>query len=173
MTDDTARAENAGRGTALSALSVPVGMALFAIVAGIFSVVESYLVLLAGVAAYVVPFAAAWFYRVGAGAEPRVGRLPFIAVSVIAIVVSVFTGIVVSTLAAFTRVGGDGGILSPVFWTALRNQFDDLEVVGIPALVGLSFGVFGLMSVLRGRSLRGRKPPARHVETDPGADSQA
>jgi hypothetical protein len=121
----------------------------------------------------VVPFVAAWFYRMGAGTAPRAGRVPFIIVSVVAIVISVFTGIVVSTLAAFTRVGGDGGILSPVFWTALRNQFGDLELVGIPALVGLGFGIFGLISVLRGGSLRRRRAPAKHVEQDPGADPEA
>jgi hypothetical protein len=162
MTDDTTQpAENVGRGTCFSLLSILGGMALFGVVAAIFSLVDSYLVFVAGIAAYVIPFLAARLYVKGAGAPPVNGRLPFIVVSVIAIALSTLTGIIFSTFIAYSRVGGDGGVLSPVFWTTMRNQFTgNVENVGIPALIGLGLGIFGLVSVLRGGTLGGRKTAA-------------
>jgi hypothetical protein len=171
MTDDSIpQAENVGRGTSFSLLSILGGMALFAIVAAIFSFVDSYLVFVAGIAAYVIPFLAARLYVKGAGAPLVNGRLAFSLVSVIAIALSTLTGIVVSTFIGYSRVGGDGGLLSPVFWTTMRNQFTNVENVGIPVLIGLGLGIFGLVSVLRGGTLGGRKaaaapdmPPAEAV----------
>ncbi|MCU1440977.1 MAG: hypothetical protein JWP85_1974 [Rhodoglobus sp.] len=166
MTDDSTQpTENVGRGTAFSLLSIVAGIVLFAIVAAIFSFVDSYLVFVAGIAAYVIPFVGAWLYVKGAGGPLARGRLAFTVVSVIAIALSTLTGIIVSTFIAYIRVGGDGGILSPVFWTTMRNQFaNNFENVGIPVVIGLGLGIFGLVKVLRGGTL-GRKIPPVSTES--------
>jgi cation transport ATPase len=173
MTDDsTLPAENVGRGTSFSLLSILAGIALFAIVAAIFSFVDSYLVFVAGIAAYVVPFIGAWLYVKGAGAPLARGRLAFTVVSVIAIAVSAFTGILVSTFISYTRVGGDGGMFSSVFWTTMRNQFaNNFENVGIPVIIGLGLGIFGLVAVLRGGTLGRKTAPVPAESAAPDLES--
>lgn len=158
MTDQTTPAagiENVGRGTLFALVTIPVAIALFAIVAGVFN-------LIVGIAAVVVPSIASWLYTKGAGTPPtRAAWTPFIVINAIAIVLGIAAGFVAGTYAGFQRVGGDGGIFAPAFATTLHNQFTNgFENILLPLIVGLVVGAAAIAGVLRGQRLNGRSQPA-------------
>lgn len=139
MTDTTAAAqpaENVGRGTLVALLAIPIGMIAFGLV-GAFG----YFLFFIPIA---IPYIAAWLYAKGAGAPlSRKGWAPWIIVTIVALVLSVATGLL-ST--AFTAVGSNLARFLPVIGTTLRYQ---IEREGIWLLVGIGLGVAGIIGVLR------------------------
>lgn len=151
MTDQTAPVENVTRGALLALLAIPAAGIAFAIVGGIFGIIS-------GIAAIIVPFIAAFLYRVGAGAPlSRAGWTPFVVISAVAVLFGVFAGIATSAFSAFTAVGGKNALINPAFWRAVGNQFtlnlgDNFAAIAI----GVVVGIFGIVQVLRGRTFGSR-----------------
>lgn len=141
--------ENVGRGTTFALLAIPASLILFAIVGGLLGIVT-------GLAAIVVPYIAAWLYSKGAGAPlSKAGWPPFISISVVAIILGTVVGVVGGFYNAFTRVGGDGGLLGSAFWTTVRLQLtDNIDAYFFPIFVGLALGGAGIIAVLRGRHVK-------------------
>lgn len=154
VTDQTTQAptENVARGALLALLAIPAAVIAFAIVGAIFGGVS-------GIAAIVVPYIAAFLYRLGAGAPlSRAGWAPFIGISAVAILVGTFAGIASTAWTAFNSVGGDNALVNPAFWRTVGNQFtsglgDNL----VPILIGLVLGAVGIVSIVRGRGFGGSR----------------
>jgi hypothetical protein len=149
MTEQTAQqpVENVARGTLLALLAIPAAVLAFAIVGALFGGVS-------GIAAIVVPYIAAFLYRLGAGAAlSRAGWAPFIAVTAVAIVIGTVTGIGSTAWTAFNSVGGKNALVNPAFWRTVGNQFTiSLADNAVPILIGLVLGAVGIVSVIRGRA---------------------
>ncbi len=149
MTEQTAQqpVENVARGTLLALLAIPAAVLAFAIVGALFGGVS-------GIAAIVVPYIAAFLYRLGAGAAlSRAGWIPFIAVTAVAIVIGTVTGIGSTAWTAFNSVGGKNALVNPAFWRTVGNQFTiSLADNAVPILIGLVLGAVGIVSVIRGRA---------------------
>lgn len=144
-------AENVQRGSIFALVAIPVAIAIFAIIGGVFGIIT-------GIAAIVIPYIAAWLYSKGAGAQlTRAGWVPFIGITAVAIILGAAAGILGGFYHSFTRVGGDGGILGTSFWTTVRNQLtDNYADNAFPIIVGIGLGIVGIVSVLRGRTLNSR-----------------
>ena len=145
--EPTTSAENVGRGATFALLSIPISIAVFAIVAGFFGLV-------AGIIAIAIPFIAGWLYRKGAGAPlTRAGWAPFIVISAVAVILGTFSGIVAGAYHNFTRVGGDGGLLGSSFLTTLRIQLTtNIADNAFAIIIGLALGFAAISSVIRGRN---------------------
>ena len=158
--------ENVGRGTTFALLAIPASLILFAIVGGLLGIVT-------GLAAIIVPYIAAWLYAKGAGAPiSKAGWGPFIAISVVAVILGTVVGVIGGFYNSFTRVGGDGGLLGGAFWTTVRLQLtDNVDSNFFPIFVGLALGGAGIIAVLRGRQAKptGRAPGVPAKRTVPPA----
>jgi hypothetical protein len=148
VTDQTAQqpVENVARGAIFALAAIPIGMLAFGFLGAV-----GVFVFIAGM---VVPFVAASLYRRGSGGSlSRAGWLPVIAISLIGIVLGVFTGLVASTFVAFQAVGGDGGIFSSAFWTTvarqLRGRITAAAGTRFFAIIGLALGIVGIFAALR------------------------
>ena len=141
--NEPAAHENVQRGALFTLGAIPIGIAAFALVAGLFGFIT-------GIIAIVIPYVASWLYTKGAGAPlTRKGWLPWIAITAVAVVVGTFSGIVAGAYNAYQSVGGSG--LTPAFWTSVGNQFTRNGVDTLFALViGIGLGLVGIVSVLRG-----------------------
>ena len=155
MTDTIQPIENVARGTTFALLVIPVAIVAFGVVAGISGIFS-------GIVAIAVPYVAAWLYGKGAGTPlTRKGWGPFVAVSAAAILLGTFAGFVGGAYAAYSSVGGDGGIFAPALWTTVGNQLTrGLGDSLISILLGLGLGAAGIVSVLRGGTLGRRANPA-------------
>ena len=162
--------ENVGRGTLFALLAIPVAVAAFVIISGIFG-------LITGIVAIAIPYVSNWLYTKGAGAPlSRAGWAGYIGVTAAAIVLGVFAGIAASAWYVFSSVGGDGGILSSAFWTTVRYQFTTgLSDNITPILFGLGLGIVGIVSVVRGRAFGNRAAANRltPAQTDAVTDAAA
>ena len=159
MTDVTvppaeAAAENVQRGALFTLIAIPIGIAAFALVAGLFGFIT-------GIIAIVIPYAAAWLYQKGAGAPlTRKGWGPWIAITAVAVIVGTFSGVIAGAYNLYQSVGGSG--LTPAFWTTVGNQFTRNGVDTLFALViGIGLGLVGIVSVLRGGRRSGAANPNR------------
>ncbi len=161
---NTAPFENVGRGAAAALLVIPAAIIVFVAVAMFFNTIS-------GFAAIVIPPMAAWLYAKGAGAQlTRAGWGPFVAVSVAAVLIGIFSGIVAGTYAGFTKVGGNGGLFGAPFLHTLSNQFTSgIGDAIIPILFGLALGAVAIVSVLRAPRTRVGAPPATPVPATPTA----
>jgi hypothetical protein len=151
MTIETAPTENVARGAVFTLAAIPAGMAAFALTAYVFDVAS-------GIAAIAIPTVAAWLYAKGAGASlSKKGWAPFISITAIAVVIGVATGVVAGAFYAFSKVGGDGGLLSPAFITTVANRFTSGEAT-VTILLGLALGIGGIVGVVR-NSMKPRTTP--------------
>ena len=156
MTIETSPTENVARGALFTLAAIPAGMAAFMLTSYVLDVAS-------GLAAIAIPTAAAWLYAKGAGAPlSKKGWMSFISITAIAVVIGVVTGVIAGAFYAFTKVGGDGGLLSPAFLTTVSNRFTSGEAT-VTILLGLALGIFGIVGVVR----RSRAP------ISPAADAPA
>ncbi len=143
--------ENVARGALLALLTIPAAVIAFAVVGSIFGGIS-------GIAAIVVPYIAAFLYRVGAGAPlSRAGWVPFIAISAVSILVGTFAGVASSAWSAFNSVGGKNALVNPAFWRTVGNQFTtNLSDNLVAILIGVVLGTIGIVSIVRGRGIGSR-----------------
>lgn len=134
--------EHVIRGTIASALAIPIGITLFAIIGG--------LGYIAGIVAALVPVIAAWLYRLGAGHPlTRVGFPGFFLVTAIGVGLGIFAGLVSGFATAFPTVPP----FSPLFWDTFLDSFGAgtaFELIWLPTAVGIALGFVGVIGVLRG-----------------------
>lgn len=151
QTTPTAPVENVRRGALVALLTIPLSILAFAVISGFFG-------LISGFTAIVIPVVASWLYTKGAGAPlTRAGWAPFIGISAVSVVLGVASGIIASAYYGYERVGGDGGILAPAFWTSVRNLFSSgFENFLLPVIFGLGLGAAMIFSVIRGPRAGGR-----------------
>ena len=143
MTDPTAETpvENVSKGTLFSLLAIPLAIVVFAII----GTWGTYFVFIVSV---FVPASAAFLYRAGSGGRLEQGRPQFFLVSIIAVVVGVATGLVATAFGRYLAVGGDGGLLGPLFRSTFIRSIGTEEFI-MQGLVGLGLGVVGMFSALR------------------------
>lgn len=152
MTDQTAQqhAENVQRGIVFSLAAIPVAIVGYAIagyLAG--NSTGTFVGYLVAVVSIIIPNVVVWFYRKGSGgAFSKSARIPFVGISLVAIVVGLVAGIIARAYARFASVGGDGGFFASAFWTAFGKQaFSEDSLIAI--VVGLAIGIFALIKVLK------------------------
>lgn len=155
---DTAAAapsENVGRGLLFATGSIVLGIVGFAIVSGVIGIYGW----VTGIVAIAIPYSSIWLYRRGAGTAPKQGQVAWIGLTALAVIVGAATSLVAGAYAAFSAVGGDGGLFAPAFWRTVSNLATNLESL-FPALIALVVGDFGIFSALRGPRVPARTPAA-------------
>lgn len=141
MSDTPVASEKVGRGLALAALAIPLGVLAGALVGG--------LGLIGGLAAIVVGPAAGWLYTKGAGAPLRRSAwVPFLLIGVVGVLAATAAGTIGEAYAAFSAVSGDGGVFGSVFATTVATKLANGDLL-MPILVGLGLGTIGLVGTLR------------------------
>lgn len=134
--------EDVRRGTLFSLGSILIAVVLFAIVGWVG--VGLYGVILAGIG---MPFVAAWLYRIGSGGQlTRAGWVPFILISLVAVIVGVITGVV----SAVARQFGGGAQMWNALWLNLTNLTPGGQ--GFFAILGVLLGGVGIVLALRQRT---------------------
>lgn len=142
MSDTPAASEKVGRGLALAALAIPLGVLAGALVGG--------LGLIGGLAAIVVGPAAGWLYTKGAGAPLRRSAwVPFLLIGAVGVLAATAAGTIGEAYAAFSAVSGDGGVFGSVFATTVATKLANGDLI-LPILVGLGLGAIGVFGALRG-----------------------
>lgn len=150
MSENQTAAENVSRGTTFTIAIIPIAIVIFAVVGSV------NMIALFIVSAGIIPTLARGLYVRGAGAPlSRAAWKPFIALTSVALLLGVFTGLVFRTFAGFSTVNprlGLGGILTPAFWTTFGRNFDGSNSgLLIQAAFALGVGVLTLVGVLRGQ----------------------
>lgn len=136
--------ENVRRGLLFSAGSIVVAIVGYGILSGVIGIFGY----VTGIVAIAIPLVGAWLYTKGAGTAVKAGRLPWIGVQAVAIIVGALTVVVASAWYGFSRVGGDGGIFSSAFWRTVANSAGREDVI-IPVVITLAAGGFGIYAALR------------------------
>lgn len=148
----SASTEKVGRGLALAALAIPLGVLAGALVGG--------LGLIGGLAAIVIGPAAGWLYAKGAGAPLRRAVWPpFILIGLVGVLAATAAGTIGEAFAAFTAVSGDGGLFGSTFATTVATKLANGDLM-LPILAGLGLGVVGLFGALRGPAATGSSTAA-------------
>lgn len=133
---EPARAERVGRGLLLSLAAWPVGMAL---AIGLWKIG-----FVASLTSWAQATAAVWLYAKGAGADPRKGRWPLLALTIVGVVAS-FVAIMVSEILPFAnRVTDNAG---DAFVFTVTKLFDP-QVLAAFAGSGAMFILFGLLGLI-------------------------
>lgn len=159
--------ENVTRGAVFALAAIPASIIIFALAGGFFGI--------NGFPAIVVPYIAGWLYATGAGAAlTRRGWLPYILISLVAVVVGLIVGLFAAAFHSYTQVGGDNPFAPQVFTTAM-NQLRNFDGV-LWILVGLGLGVAAIVGTVRGvnrTAQSGRLTPAQTQQlADEAAASQ-
>ncbi len=149
MTDPSAvpQPENVARGLTFTLLVIPFAVVASTLVGIIFGIG-----FFTGFVAVGMPTVASYLYLKGAGAPlTKPNAVGWVAISLVAIVVSIFTGIVAGAWNGFAAVSGDGGVFGSAFLRTVINQFTvNFDDTLIPIAIGLGLGVVSLVSVLNG-----------------------
>ncbi len=144
---ESAGVENVGRGLLFSLGAIVVAIVGYGILAGVIGIYGY----ITGVVAVAIPLIGAWLYSKGAGAPVKAGRMQWIGIMVVAVILGALTVLVASGWYAFSRVGGDGGITSPAFWRTVVNSASNGDTI-IPVIITLAAGAFGIYAALRNRT---------------------
>lgn len=145
----TPKPENVGRGTIFALATIPIAIIVFAIF--------GYLGVYPFIVGIATPFIAGWLYRLGSGGQfTRAGWVPFIVISVVAVVLGTLAGAV----AAVYKVFGFG----TQFGSALGINLRDITPggQGFFAILGLILGIVGIVITLR----RGAATPGQQIAAD-------
>ena len=164
--------ENVSRGSIFAAGAIPI-----AIVAS--ALLGSFLGIASGIVALFVAYIAGFLYSKGSGGAVNgklvgpAGRVPYIVIAVVAILLGTITSVVSATYAAFTSVGGDGGLFGGPFMTTLTRQLGNPENFLFPVALCFVFGAVGIVSVVRGpRNAPVATQPDVVFPSQPGAAAQ-
>ena len=141
--------ENVSRGALVALLAIPAAILGFVAVAWVFSAAGGEFPVLVIALAFLVPTVTAWLYTKGAGAKPgSAGRLWFILISLVAVVLGAAASLVATAYFAFTRVGGDGGLFGSAFATTVGNKLGSMDLV-VPLGIAVVLGVVSIFLTLR------------------------
>ena len=140
-------AENVQRGLLFSLGAIVVAIAGYVLLSGVIGIYGY----ITGVVAVAIPLIGAWLYAKGAGSPPKAGRPGFIGIMAVAVLLGALTTFVASAWYSFSRVGGDGGILSPAFWRTVANGASNGDVL-LPMIITIAAGGFGIYAALRNRT---------------------
>ncbi len=109
--------ENVQRGLLFSLGAIVVAIVGYIILSGVIGVYGY----VTGIVAIAIPLVGVWLYAKGAGTPPKAGRMPWIGIMIVAIIVGALTVVVASGWFIFSQVG-KGGITSPAFWTTVDES---------------------------------------------------
>ena len=135
--------ENVQRGLLFSLGAIVVAIVGYIILSGIIG----FYGYITGIVAIAIPLVGAWLYTKGAGAPPKAGRMQWIGIMIVAIIVGALTIVVASGWYSFSQFG-KGGITSPAFWTTVVRSAGNGEVI-IQLVIALAAGGFGIFAALR------------------------
>ncbi len=136
--------ENVARGLLFSLGSIVIGIAGFIVISGVLGIYGT----VTGAVAIAIPLVSAWLYTKGAGVAVKAGRAPWIAITVLAVLIGALTSLLAGAYSSFSRVGGDGGILASAFWRTVGNLAGNDDFL-IPIAITLAAGAFGIFLGLR------------------------
>ena len=136
--------ENVQRGLLFSLGAIVVAIVGYVILSG---VVGRY-GYITGVIAIAIPLIGGWLYTKGAGTPPKAGRMPWIGIMIVAVIIGALTIFVASGWFVYSQYGGKGGILSSAFWTTVGNSAGSIDVI-LPVIIALAAGAFGIFAALR------------------------
>lgn len=164
--------ENVPLGVLVALLVIPLSILGFVAVAWVFDSAGGAYPVLTIAVAFLVPTVTAFLYSKGAGSKiGSAGRIWFVLISMIAVVVGALASVIATAYFAFSRVGGDGGLFGSAFATTVANKATSVDVV-TPLIIAVMLGVVGIVLTLRQKSPQrqgGRIDP----EDMPGAKPQA
>jgi len=145
----SAPTENVSRGALVALLAIPAAILAFVIVAWVFDLAGGTYPLLAIAVAFLVPNITAWLYTKGAGAKlSSAGRLWFILISLVAVLLGAVASVIATAYFAFTRVGGDGGLFGSAFATTVGNKLGSMDLV-VPLGIAVVLGIVSIFLTLR------------------------
>jgi hypothetical protein len=140
--------ENVQRGLLFSLGAIVAAIVGYIVISGIIGVYGY----ITGIVAVAIPLLGGWLYSKGAGTPVRAGRMPWIGIMVVAIILGALTVVVASGWYSFSRFG-KGGILSPAFWTTVVNSAGNGEVI-LAVVITLAAGGFGIYAALRDKQAK-------------------
>jgi hypothetical protein len=167
----TSPTENVRRGSLFALGAIVFALVVFSIVGAVSGYINgTFIAYLVGIAAIVVPSVTLWLYRKGSGGGFAAGKAPFIAITIVAILLGVLCGIIARAYVIFNAVGGDGGLLASAFWRTVGRQLGSAD--GLLALgIGIALGAVGLYRVLKAPPAAPPAPsPASPLPADVAAE---
>jgi hypothetical protein len=159
--------ENVQRGLLFSLGAIVVAIVGYIILSGIIGIYGY----VTGIVAIAIPLVGSWLYAKGAGAPPKAGRMPWIGIMIVAVVLGALTVVVASGWYSFSRFG-KGGILSPAFWTTVSRSAGEIDVI-LPVIITLAAGGFGIYAALREKKVVPAPVASPFGATAPAATTDA